>query len=205
MQLASKGWRVQYQQRYIQTEAVILQIEQEIGSNQVMDILSQSLASGRPDRFPFPVAFSSSLDRLAVLRTIFTVTQSKNDENLFDLKVQELKPRGSRGVQRATKFAPNGKAIAFIHGRTGITQIMEQRPEIWSQDDGAAKEDEFYRRGTVKAMWQNPHESSYGVPTPGYIFHPSLPLFVFSEWTRLSLWWFNRDGELHHPKLSEQC
>ncbi|KUJ08084.1 uncharacterized protein LY89DRAFT_742378 [Mollisia scopiformis] len=190
IQFASKGWSIKYQQRSIQTEGLILELEHGLCEDQVQELLTQSIASGQPDRFPFPIAFSKSLNRLLVLRTLLTLDINTSDGYCLKAQTFQRDPKNTHSY--CSIFSDSEKALAFVSGRTSITQVMQQNVQIWSEEDDSGKDAEFRKRGTVTVSWLNPRESSSSICTPGFIFHPTLPLIVFAEWTHVSLWWYNK-------------
>ncbi|KAK5655984.1 hypothetical protein OQA88_5122 [Cercophora sp. LCS_1] len=194
---ASSGWKVRYDQRSTQTEATILSYEFELPGDDVCQLLSQSMASDNPERFPFPIAMNADLTRLIVLRTLVTIHPAPKTQRLDS---PNKKPRGmdSSDVAYSPAFSPNGNSIAFVTGKQDAGQIQMREIEVWSaeQVSGAitTAEPVFLRKGSVIASWLSVPQIRQHDTSLGFAFHPTLPFIAFSEWIYISGWFFCHHG-----------
>ncbi|KAI8625511.1 hypothetical protein F5Y19DRAFT_267395 [Xylariaceae sp. FL1651] len=200
IEIASRGWKVKYQQRSTLTESVLVEIEYELPREDVCQLLCQSLSSSQPDRFPFPIAFSKDLGRVVVLRTLITLIHNNDSQSTSinqAFKVQKLGQPNNTTVSRTDKtiaysptFSPTGIALAFVIGTSKATQFEQRVIEIWSQKESDSYESDYLFRGSLIASWLNAVKYGSNVSF-GFVFHPRFPVIAVSEWMRISAWQFN--------------
>ncbi|KAK7416638.1 hypothetical protein QQX98_005109 [Neonectria punicea] len=215
IRITSQGWKFKYEQRSVQTEKVIMTMEHELPEEDVHELLSQSLASNQPDRFPFPVALSGDLDRLVVLRTLFTICtgpSSRSDGGKHRIKIQrlagttpshEVAASLSQGaVAYSPTFSPNGTALAFAVKKPSPGQIKQRNIEIWVLQNPASDDSVFKLRGSVTASWLSMINESNENGSFGFLFHPDLPIIIYSDWIQMSAWWFSLTASSEGPEGS---
>ena len=203
VELCSFGWKVRYQRRRVETEEVSMDFEVDLPESQIRQMLQQCIASKNPHRFPFPVAFSSNLDRLVVLRSVLTIRYipSPESEDVVPLcRFQALEHKaGTRSACGASElsafyscFSPDSKALAFVWGRIDSQTFDSRRVQVWS--DVAAEGDwpNYQYRGEVLTSRMSWNEE---VPGDCFKFHPYLPILIFTEWNTTAAWNFDTQGE----------
>jgi hypothetical protein len=203
--LASRGWKARYQQRYVQTEDLLFDIEIDLPEEQILTLLVQCMESDTPDRFSFPISFSFDLNRLVILRSLITIQKgpaTASGQLAPSLHIQRLEAptqpdhETENFMTYYSLFSPDAKAVAFVTGRPKNTILDSGNIEIWSEEraqDGVSK---FRRKGAVKASRVSRHSDH----SESFAFHPLLPLIAFTEWDRTSLWFFNTDSKnLDYP------
>ncbi|KAI3317748.1 hypothetical protein HD806DRAFT_360928 [Xylariaceae sp. AK1471] len=198
IRVASRGWKVKYQQRSTLTESVLLEIEHEPPEQDVYQLLCQSLSSNQPDCFPFPIAFSKDLRRIVILRTLLTLVNTGDAQNSSinrDFKVQgqlhdSTKSRDDTMNIYSPTFSPTGNALTLVIGVSKEIQLEQRLIEIWSQNELDIQGLDYLLRRLVMTSCLNVIKSDSHVSF-GFIFRPWLPIVAVSEWMRISAWWFN--------------
>jgi hypothetical protein len=177
---------------------MILSYEFELPGDDVCQLLSQSIASDNPERFPFPIAMSADLTRLVVLRTLVMIHPAPKTQRLDN---SNKTPRGiHRGdVTYSPTFSPSGNSIAFVTGKPDLGQIQTREIEVWSSEEvsGAGTstaEPVFLCKGSITASWLSVPQFGQHDTSLGFAFHPTLPFIVFSEWIKISGWFFCHHG-----------
>ena len=209
VEVASSGWKFQYQQRCIATEEVLVDIEGALPQEDVFEMLTAGFASAEPDRFPFPVASSDNLERFAVLRTVITLLRDGDGPDTTGattaatrsgkFRIQRLsRPGAHKAAIGSPAFSPNGKTLVFSAGRSQAGCQIERRViEVWSEEVLGGPDVEFHCRGTVHSSWLAAGSPRSDDQMLGFVLHPIYPILVFPEWTRVSAWWFLHQGTLN--------
>lgn len=215
MKLVTRGWKVRYEQKSILSEKTMMAIEYELHPDEIRELLYQSLASNQADRFPFPVAMSSDLRRLAILRTLCTVREDGESHGSgCSFKTQHLgsytpastipETTTTTGtVSYSPSFSPDGSALVFAMKDLSTVEqrVQRRRLELWVLEHPGQEDSEFFRRGIVTASWFDLLSQNDDVAVRGLVFHPYLPLIIYPTWSALTAWWFAGKGRDLKPPV----
>ncbi|KAF4453686.1 NACHT domain-containing protein [Fusarium austroafricanum] len=199
---AKTGWKLIYEQKSIRTEKTVAKIEYELPAQDIEVLLRQGLSSNRPHRFPFPVGLSNDLSRLAILRTVITVSGvesgSQGDTiNAPQTRIQHLGQQrtsnwgyehADAGLAYSPVFSPSGDALAFVINKEPTGQIQQRHIELWAKEDLPDQDNDYTKRGSVITSWIRRSDEHDENGSFGFIFHPILPVLVYSSWISLTAW-----------------
>jgi hypothetical protein len=172
-----------------------MDFEVELPYRQVLNMLQQCLSFNTPHRFPFPVAFSTDLNRIIVLQSVLSIRTTLVGEfckAVPQFKFQAL-DRGNEStlndpesdrVAFYSSFSPDGNALAFVFGRLKPSSIDCRRIQIWSAKPLDDQWPTFEYRGEVKSSrfaLDKEHSPKH------FAFHPYEDYIVFAEWNRIAM------------------
>lgn len=212
---ASLGWKATYKVWTLKDKAALFDVEIKLPPEQILNVLSPSLKSQSPWRFAFPVAFSSSLQRILILQTVAQVTFSvlgTSQTSVYSCQTQILSPqigrtRDSYDPQFYTVFepffSPDESAVAIIESqisRPNIRPIVPSRSlAVWRHFGASTTPLNFVHLG--KHFVNNVNSRDKANFRGSVVFHPYLPFIIFPEWDQTSLWFLKERSKSPHSLI----
>lgn len=201
--ICSSGWRARLQLRSTRDESLLMDCNVEIPEQQITRMLRQSLASRKPDRLSISVFFSDDLRHVVILQSILAIREVPSVQpgiTHFECKLQSLDQEnlGSQFNEEKDQdslsctFSPTGSAFAFTIATSHSKTMPSQLIKIWSNIAADQDWPKFEYKGQVRSSGLS---SEHIESSPLFVFHPTLPVMVYSEWQSIAVWRYN-EGQL---------